>query len=139
MRRWNGARQLEKQKRALEEEVARGAGLGADLQPVPEPTVRDLSVPQPKSGRAKKSAAETPREIAPADEGEVVVPRDEAAASAAEAGKETGSPPAGTSGDKPAEAPRRKPRSPPPLQSTACNPPGPSRASPNPSRWRPRR
>jgi S-DNA-T family DNA segregation ATPase FtsK/SpoIIIE len=100
------ARQLEKQKRALEEEVARGAGLGADLQPVPEPTVRDLSVPQPKSGRAKKSAAETPREIAPADEGEVVVPRDEAAASAAEAGKETGSPPAGTSGDKPAEAPK---------------------------------
>jgi DNA segregation ATPase FtsK/SpoIIIE, S-DNA-T family len=41
------ARELEKQAKKLQEEVAR-TGLGADLQPVPEPTVRDLSVPQAK-------------------------------------------------------------------------------------------
>ncbi|HLX95723.1 MAG TPA: DNA translocase FtsK [Verrucomicrobiae bacterium] len=38
------ARELEKQAKKLQEEVAR-TGLGADMQPVPEPTVRDLSVP----------------------------------------------------------------------------------------------
>jgi DNA segregation ATPase FtsK/SpoIIIE, S-DNA-T family len=42
------ARELEKQAKRLQEEVAR-SGLGADLKPVPEPTVRDLSVPQTKS------------------------------------------------------------------------------------------
>ena len=41
------ARELEKQAQKLQEEVAR-TGLGADMQPVPEPTVRDLSVPQAK-------------------------------------------------------------------------------------------
>ncbi|HTQ50686.1 MAG TPA: DNA translocase FtsK [Candidatus Acidoferrales bacterium] len=41
------ARELEKQAKRLQEEVAR-TGLGADMQPVPEPTVRDLSVPQAK-------------------------------------------------------------------------------------------
>jgi S-DNA-T family DNA segregation ATPase FtsK/SpoIIIE len=41
------ARELEKQAKKLQEEVAR-TGLGADMQPVPEPTVRDLSVPQAK-------------------------------------------------------------------------------------------
>ncbi len=41
------ARELERQARKLQEEVAR-SGLGADMQPVPEPTVRDLSVPQAK-------------------------------------------------------------------------------------------
>jgi S-DNA-T family DNA segregation ATPase FtsK/SpoIIIE len=78
------ARELEKKKRALEEEVARastvsgktiptGPVLGQDLQPVPEPNVRDLSVPQAKPTRAKKSAApEPPKEIEPADEGEVI-------------------------------------------------------------------
>ena len=39
--------ELEKQAQKLQEEVAR-TGLGADMQPVPEPTVRDLSVPQAK-------------------------------------------------------------------------------------------
>jgi hypothetical protein len=129
------ARQLEKQKRALEEEVARGAGLGADLQPVPEPTVRDLSVPQPKSGRAKKSAAETPREIAPADEGEVVVPRDEAAASAGRGRQGNWQSPAGSR-----ETNRRKESTQGGSREVAApaihglQPPGPSRASPNPSR-----
>jgi S-DNA-T family DNA segregation ATPase FtsK/SpoIIIE len=55
------ARELEKEAKKLQEEVASTlrpdkigtaedgrSGLGADLQPVPEPTVRDLSVPQAK-------------------------------------------------------------------------------------------
>ena len=48
------ARELQKQARNLEEEVAR-SGLGADLQPVPEPTVRDLSVPQAKTRPHEKA------------------------------------------------------------------------------------
>ena len=47
------ARELEKQAKKLQEEVAR-TGLGADLQPVPEPTVRDLSVPQTKPATAAR-------------------------------------------------------------------------------------
>jgi S-DNA-T family DNA segregation ATPase FtsK/SpoIIIE len=78
------ARELQIQKKQLEEEVAR-SGLGADLQPVPEPTVRDLSVPSPKSGRSKKPAEpEGPREIAPADEGEVIPAKEIAAATTAD-------------------------------------------------------
>jgi S-DNA-T family DNA segregation ATPase FtsK/SpoIIIE len=68
--------ELEKQKRKLEEEVGRAekvektaSGLGADGQPVPEPTVRDLSVPQAKGPRYRKSTLpEPPKEIAPAPE-----------------------------------------------------------------------
>lgn len=79
------ARDLEKRKQALEEEVARTAGLGADMQPVPEPTVRDLSVPQAKPGRARKpTTPEPPKEIAPADEEVIVVPREVAAATTAD-------------------------------------------------------
>ncbi|HEY5910739.1 MAG TPA: DNA translocase FtsK [Verrucomicrobiae bacterium] len=78
------ARDLQKQKKELEEQVAR-SGLGPDLKPVPEPTVRDLSVPQAKAGRGKKpSAPELPREPAPADEGEVIPAREVAAATTAE-------------------------------------------------------
>ena len=44
------ARELERKKRELEQEVAAvtRSGLGQDLQPVPEPTVRDLSVSSSK-------------------------------------------------------------------------------------------
>src|SRR5580765_6637097 len=42
------AKELERQAKKLQEQVIK-AGLGADLQPVPEPTVRDLSVPEAKS------------------------------------------------------------------------------------------
>jgi len=78
------ARELEKQAKRLQEEVAR-SGLGADLQPVPEPTVRDLSVPSAKSARGKKApASETSKEPAPAAEGETVAPREVAAATAEE-------------------------------------------------------
>ncbi|MBU6409640.1 MAG: DNA translocase FtsK [Verrucomicrobia bacterium] len=62
--------ELEKQARKLQEEVER-IGLGADLQPVPEPTVRDLSVPQSKGPRIRKTTLPS-REISPADEGEVI-------------------------------------------------------------------
>ncbi|HTL56191.1 MAG TPA: DNA translocase FtsK [Candidatus Limnocylindrales bacterium] len=78
------AKDLEKKKKQLEEEVAR-SGLGADLKPVPEPTVRDLSVPQAKPGRAKKTVApEPPKEPAPADEVEVIPAREVAAATTAD-------------------------------------------------------
>ena len=50
------ARELEKQAKKLQEEVAR-SGLGADMQPVPEPTVRDLSVPQAKPLRTSVASA----------------------------------------------------------------------------------
>ena len=74
------ARDLEKQAKQLQEQVAR-SGLGADMQPVPEPTVRDLSVPQAKGPRIRKTTmpepAAKPAEPAPADEG-VVIPAKEA-------------------------------------------------------------
>jgi S-DNA-T family DNA segregation ATPase FtsK/SpoIIIE len=68
------AQELEKQKRKLEEQVGRAektektsSGLGADGLPVPEPTVRDLSVPQQKGPRVSKTTLppKTPKEIAP--------------------------------------------------------------------------
>jgi DNA segregation ATPase FtsK/SpoIIIE, S-DNA-T family len=80
------ARDLEKQARKLQEQVDKsGAGIGADLKPLPEPTVRDLSVPQNKaaSARAKKSS-EPAVEPAPPDEGVVIPAREVAATTAAE-------------------------------------------------------
>jgi S-DNA-T family DNA segregation ATPase FtsK/SpoIIIE len=70
------ARELERQAKKLQEEVAR-SGLGADGLPVPEPTVRDLSVPQAKSSGArirKTTLPEPPKPVepAPAAEGEIV-------------------------------------------------------------------
>ena len=71
------ALELEKQKRKLEEQVGRGekvektaSGLGADGLPVPEPTVRDLSYPQAKGPRYRKSTLPEPppKETAPAPE-----------------------------------------------------------------------
>jgi DNA segregation ATPase FtsK/SpoIIIE, S-DNA-T family len=79
------AQELEKQAKKLQEEVAR-SGLGADLQPVPEPTVRDLSVPQAKAatgGRFRKSTLPEPKiPVAPEppDEGEVIPAKEIAAA-----------------------------------------------------------
>ena len=72
------AAELDKQKRVIEAQVEKVSGLGADGQPVPEPTVRDLSVPQAKGPRYRKSTLppEPPKPIAPADEpmevGEVI-------------------------------------------------------------------
>lgn len=47
------ARELRKQAEKLQAEAEK-IGLGADLQPVPEPMVRDLSVPQARGGRKEK-------------------------------------------------------------------------------------
>jgi S-DNA-T family DNA segregation ATPase FtsK/SpoIIIE len=81
------ARELEKQKSRLEEEMQKtGSGLGADGLPVPEPTVRDLSVPQAKGPRVRKTTLppETPKEITLVPEavevGEVIPAREVAAA-----------------------------------------------------------
>ena len=75
------ARDLDKEAKKLQDEVGR-AGLGADLQPVPAPLVRDLSVPQPnKSARARKPGQPEP---APVDEGEVVPAHEVAAATTAD-------------------------------------------------------
>ncbi len=85
------ARELEKQAKKLKEEAAREEKetreveaevaekkpvLGADMQPVPEPTVRDLSIPvarpeepsAPKKGKGKPAAPET----APMHVGDVI-------------------------------------------------------------------
>jgi S-DNA-T family DNA segregation ATPase FtsK/SpoIIIE len=88
------ARDLQKQANKLQNEVER-SGLGADGQPVPAPTVRDLSVPQPsKAGRGKKPGqAEPGKEPAPAEEVEVIPAREVAAATVAD-----------VLGKKPAEA-----------------------------------
>lgn len=77
------ARDLQKQAKKLQEEVER-SGLGADLKPVPEPKVTDLSVPQSKP-RGKKSATPEPvPEPAPAEEGMVIPARELAAATTAD-------------------------------------------------------
>jgi S-DNA-T family DNA segregation ATPase FtsK/SpoIIIE len=85
------ARELEKQARKLQEQLDKSTkgtvpkvleptGLGADMQPVPEPTVRDMSVSQSKPGeRAKPPPAEPVKEPAPPDEG-IVIPAKEVAA-----------------------------------------------------------
>jgi S-DNA-T family DNA segregation ATPase FtsK/SpoIIIE len=83
------ARELETQAKKLQEEVAR-SGLGADLQPVPEPTVRDLSVPQSQpasGGRYRKTTLPEPKipvAPAPADEDEVIPDTEIAAATTEE-------------------------------------------------------
>src|SRR5665213_1986082 len=81
------ARELERQKSRLEEEMQKtGSGLGADGLPVPEPTVRDLSVPQAKGPRVRKTTLppEPAKEIQPASEpvevGDVIPAREVAAA-----------------------------------------------------------
>jgi len=101
------AKDLERQARKLQDQVERTKGktekadkpakedakeedkvpLGADLQPVPEPAVRDLSIPAPKqarSSRGKGDKAEPVKEIQPADEGEVISAKEIAAATTAD-------------------------------------------------------
>jgi DNA segregation ATPase FtsK/SpoIIIE, S-DNA-T family len=81
------ARELERQAKKLQEQVTK-AGLGADLQPVPEPTVRDLSVPQAKafrsSVRPKSKLPESEPETPPDIEGEVIPAREITAATSAD-------------------------------------------------------
>jgi DNA segregation ATPase FtsK/SpoIIIE, S-DNA-T family len=118
------ARDLQKQAKKLQDEVDRNggperaperSGLGADLQPVPEPTVRDLSVPQAKPRGKKPSPPEPVKEPAPAEESIVIPARELAAATTADVlGKASDAKPDEKSaektnkaetGDKPAETP----------------------------------
>jgi S-DNA-T family DNA segregation ATPase FtsK/SpoIIIE len=50
-------RELERQAQKLQQEVER-SGLGADMKPVPEPTVRDLTVPDAKTRTRKTTTPE---------------------------------------------------------------------------------
>ncbi|HVK58006.1 MAG TPA: DNA translocase FtsK [Candidatus Kapabacteria bacterium] len=90
------AKELEKQAKKLEARAAEQPDvdeeeeaeeiLGADLQPVPEPTVRDLSVPQAKVAGKPKAKAESKNgnpfssPDAPMLEGDVITAREIAAA-----------------------------------------------------------
>ncbi|MDB6057274.1 MAG: 4tm region of dna translocase ftsk/spoiiie, partial [Verrucomicrobiales bacterium] len=88
------ARELEKQAKKLQdqldkktvkagsvpEKAAERSGIGADLRPVPEPTVRDLSVP---TSKAKKSKVEV-KESEILQEGEVISANEIAAANTAD-------------------------------------------------------
>ena len=92
------ARDLKKQAEKLQEQVEksngasapaaaeRPSGLGADMLPVPEPTVRDLSVPQMKAAgpRIRKTTLPEVKPPAPAEEDENISPRELAAASTSE-------------------------------------------------------
>jgi S-DNA-T family DNA segregation ATPase FtsK/SpoIIIE len=99
------ARDLHQQAKKLQKEAAR-TGLGADLKPVPEPTVRDLSVPQARPSRPKKAQPEPGKEPAPADEGEVIPAREVAAATTAEV---LGKPAEDAKAEEKPEAPQPEP------------------------------
>jgi DNA segregation ATPase FtsK/SpoIIIE, S-DNA-T family len=78
-------KELQKEAKKLQEQVETSSGLGADMKPVPEPNVVDLSVPQAKAGRQKKGpAAEAPAESDHPAEVEVIPAREIAAASTAD-------------------------------------------------------
>ena len=96
--------QLDKSTKSTVPKVLEPTGLGADMQPVPEPTVRDMSVSQSKPGdRARKPPGEPVKEPEPPDEG-IVIPAKEVAAATtadilgkpAEAKAESPAPPAKT-------------------------------------------
>ena len=98
-------------------EPAKPSGLGPDLMPVPEPTVRDLSVPQLKSARPGKAKPSDPAPPTPAPnptdkpvlEGEVISAREIAAATSGEVlGRKPGEKAKDAAG-APAEAPPSPP------------------------------
>jgi S-DNA-T family DNA segregation ATPase FtsK/SpoIIIE len=158
------ARELRKQEEQLKKMVGKEAvagepiPVGADLQPVPPPQVRDLSVPQ-KQPRFRKTVepatakkAEPAREIEPADEVIVISPPRKGAATAKDIlGDEADLPPKGAKEleeqpeetmaaanadvtDKPAETVAAEaPKPPPPVvtDSTALKPrPQPKKKKP---------
>lgn len=89
------AKELERQARKLQEQVEKDfrekgvveakekSGLGADLQPVPAPTVRDLSIPQPRGVKGAKPKAPEP-EVEKIEEEVVVTAREIQAATTSE-------------------------------------------------------
>jgi S-DNA-T family DNA segregation ATPase FtsK/SpoIIIE len=87
------SRDLQKQAKSLQEQVDR-SGIGADMQPVPAPTVRDLSISPPsKNARSRKAAQPEPvKEPAPVEEVEVIPAHEVAAATVGDIlGKKPGS------------------------------------------------
>lgn len=106
-------------------------GLGPDLQPVPEPTVRDLSVPQlraaPEKGKAPKAGAQPEdREV---EINEVIPAREVAAATTADIlGKSAAAPPA----EGPAKAVEDATPPAPPAPVQARPPLPPARPKPKP-------
>src|SRR5262245_4195253 len=67
------AKDLEKQAKKLQDDAARErSGLGADLKPVPAPTVRDLSLPQPRIGKTTRPKTAEPEPEKEGFEGEVI-------------------------------------------------------------------
>jgi S-DNA-T family DNA segregation ATPase FtsK/SpoIIIE len=88
------ARDLEKQVGKLQEQLERGkakpaaeeqrgaTGLGPDLRPVPAPTIRDLSVPSPRTAKAGRTRVEEPPIARGELEGEVISAREIAIAAA---------------------------------------------------------
>ena len=84
------ARDLDKQAKKIQEQLDRGngrsakddkSGLGADLRPVPTPTVRDLSVPGPRVGKATRPGkVEDPAIEKGQLEGEIISAKEIAAA-----------------------------------------------------------
>jgi len=102
------SRELRRQEKQLQKALERGGmAMGADMQPVPEPEVRDLSVPQ-KGPRFRRTVEperakepEPANEIEAADEGEsiVITPPKKGAATAKEIlGKESEDRPAAGGG-----------------------------------------
>ena len=77
------AKELERQARQLQDQVDK-SGIGADLKPVPEPTVRDLSIPQARKGNGKGAAPAANLPEANIEEGEVITAREIAAANSAD-------------------------------------------------------
>jgi S-DNA-T family DNA segregation ATPase FtsK/SpoIIIE len=77
------ARELEKEARRLQEQVER-SGLGADLKPVPAPTVRDLSVPQPRLAKTTRPRAAQPPTDRTGQDGEIITAREIGAATTAD-------------------------------------------------------
>ena len=89
------ARDLEKQARKLQQQLDKPeksdkpverekSGLGADGRPVPAPTVRDLSVPNARTGKPPRPRVEEPVIEKDAVEGEVISATEIAAASTAD-------------------------------------------------------
>jgi DNA segregation ATPase FtsK/SpoIIIE, S-DNA-T family len=79
------ARELETQAKKLQEQAERDrSGLGADLKPVPTPTVRDLSVPQPRGARTTRPKSQEPEPEKDGIEGEVIPAQEIVAATTAE-------------------------------------------------------
>ncbi|HUC84322.1 MAG TPA: DNA translocase FtsK, partial [Candidatus Acidoferrales bacterium] len=132
------AKELEKQKRQLEDEVGRagkpektGSGLGADLQPVPEPTVRDLSVPQAKGPRVRKTTyPDSPKSPASAGEGEVIPAKEQRPATTEEVlGRKSEAAPPGL---KPAEEAKSEEASANKVESKKDGTPEPGEPKPEP-------